>query len=820
MRTFSGVSSPSLLGEYDLALLDTENMRNVLLAGVTMNKHRRGNTARRRFLVCSNTFDRLIWARSRRNFFEGTILNSVMVGDMVEIRKGFDRKSFRANLHKPDQKQCCFTVICQRRTVELETDTPDECEMWVTALRYIMSTHQYHADEAEEQADEDASETDDVPAPLMKSISRSLKSLFSQSKMSDQMGTTNDEGESKGKGAAIGSGRRKANRRKSLAVTMTSSAAARGQVLALEERYDAVNETCAQLRQQVQMLSRSCSWCCDLLWEAGGRDVVPSSAAPDGEELKDGDGANGQWKHAFRTHAFMKNVPPWDGPASTDTAAHDESTTRRPLGPLEGRTPVGIREVEVLTGTMMRVMKNFVDGRVDEALTRNDSPAPRFRSGSSRTADVFEAMRKAILQKLDRDMELRSAQAELHQLRTRVAELEAEVSQSQQLTDTIASQSPALERLLQQILQKRERASHQSGGGRSDNLSVAETFVRVEDWVQSLSSSLPMSLSIARPVMGMAAAEGTKAQAEACAQKEEATAKVSGVPTEATDAASIARITSANDSASRKQRRSSSLVPYDFLVDDQIADSGNDSQLLEDMKAAEPLESVGSHGLALVESADEDCERATSTLRAPGAPGEMKQKSTPQPDEHAAPEADDGGSAGDGDAATDQLAANSMGASANSGRCASPELDRKKDRAAAGNLAPPSKQLPKEQSGSRPPPPPAVARKRSSTTSSSGSTGGKRRLPPPPPQAKSTTSRKSSRRRAVPPPLKTAEKKDSGGNAAVDPPPIPARRAPQLRMAKKTLSPPRIPPRRPVDSGVGVGFDVFERVGPQQYCMQ
>ena len=120
---------------------NSTQLKNALIAGLEMNKHRSRGAAKRRFISFSNNLDRIMWSKSRRAYLQGVVLGKILIQDMVEVRVGFDRGLFRTNFNKPEQNQCCFLLQANHRTLNLETDTTRECEEWVTALRYVISAH-------------------------------------------------------------------------------------------------------------------------------------------------------------------------------------------------------------------------------------------------------------------------------------------------------------------------------------------------------------------------------------------------------------------------------------------------------------------------------------------------------------------------------------------------------------------------------------------------------------------------------------------------------------------------------------------------------
>ena len=268
---------------------EQERLKTILVAGMDMNKHRSRGTARRRFIVFSNNWDRIMWAKSRRDFLMGNVLGRIKVKDMVEVREGFDRSLFRANFDKPEQGECCFTLQASYRTLNLETDRASERTDWVNALHYVISKYKLDSVANVLDSGSGVGGSDEIRPPSTESDSQGKKLLKTMTfwKWGTRESRSDSDSNFSGTSSRVQSTssdsllRSDSGRPQSL--TNLSSASrhggrrdsqhpSKGSLLALEENFNALQKYAVQCRKQVEILGEACGRTIDMLWESGARD--------------------------------------------------------------------------------------------------------------------------------------------------------------------------------------------------------------------------------------------------------------------------------------------------------------------------------------------------------------------------------------------------------------------------------------------------------------------------------------------------------------------------------------------------------------------
>lgn len=356
-----------------------------------------------------------MWAKSRRDFLMGNVLGRIMVKDMVEVREGFDRSLFRANFDKPEQNQCCFTLQASHRTLNLETDRTGQRADWVTALHYIISN--YQLDLAEKhwgdilegvpEVDEDGMGSDDdaeggTSRPATVSDSQGNKILRTMTfwkwgnrearSESDGTSSTVSQAPSGSAGPAPGLGRSQSLRHaQSESQTVGARNApqhAKGSLLAMEERYNALLKQVVKCHRQIEILGVACGRTADMLWESGARDIRGGGRGGGGGGDGGADQPNAEkmldlsWVESFHGNddvggedageSFHKVMATWKGPCdrpgNTPTGTNRTSSsagggTPSFSGPLNGKPPKTVEDAQRLAVVMVRMADNLVRGR-------------------------------------------------------------------------------------------------------------------------------------------------------------------------------------------------------------------------------------------------------------------------------------------------------------------------------------------------------------------------------------------------------------------------------------------------------------------------
>lgn len=124
----------------------------IYIKGDTFNKHRHNN-AQRRYVCCSQDLTKLIWAKSKTAYFGTHIKGSIPIADIVDILPMCDSKHLSSDDPTSEEKngvfrlQRCFSVITPSRTVDLEANSMEKRDLWITALQYAVLLKQSQMEE-------------------------------------------------------------------------------------------------------------------------------------------------------------------------------------------------------------------------------------------------------------------------------------------------------------------------------------------------------------------------------------------------------------------------------------------------------------------------------------------------------------------------------------------------------------------------------------------------------------------------------------------------------------------------------------------------
>lgn len=552
----SSVSSPSLLSKMPMKSTQNDNqsslllpssstqpnsdqLKNLLIAGAEMNKHRSRGASRRRFIIFSSNLDRIMWSKSRRLYLQGNVLGKILIQDMVEVRVGFDRQCFRANFNKPNQDKCCFLLQATHRTLNLETDNSKECEEWVTALRYVISSYRLksqngnggNGDGMEYKRRGFGSGYNDSSGNKGTSNSNNSKHLRNASRAgeglrSDSAGSTgvgimrtmtswmmrgskqntssnsdgsqsryardspatsdaNSEISSSPPGVISKNDRKNVDRQRTVTLADTADIGSRGQLMAMEERQDEIKAELNDLKQRMYILSQACGICCDMMWESGARDDGGKEFKTDSEVI----------------------YQSWQGSQSMCG------------GPLKGKPPKDLKETNHLADVMIRMSRNLVQGRgggeeevgeeevdnvdiennivgKDENNTKdstNEKTRPRARSTRASTfglADVYENLRKALILKLDRAIDMNILKRKIDEQSETIERMEEQILQYDILNMYVGKQQ-------QRTRENTITTHHNTYGGNSSSGRMSSMVAgNIDGWLNTLTPDLNVSWTL------------------------------------------------------------------------------------------------------------------------------------------------------------------------------------------------------------------------------------------------------------------------------------------------------------------------------------
>lgn len=122
--------------EMDKLKAKIDRIRNRLTTGNVMIKHHKSSNPRKRHIVVSSELRLISWKDPGTKLFKG----NVDFGEVTHIEAGAGTPALRRTYifgrnPKPD---CCFTVHCRTRTLDLEANTPADQQWWVGSLNAVL----------------------------------------------------------------------------------------------------------------------------------------------------------------------------------------------------------------------------------------------------------------------------------------------------------------------------------------------------------------------------------------------------------------------------------------------------------------------------------------------------------------------------------------------------------------------------------------------------------------------------------------------------------------------------------------------------------
>jgi hypothetical protein len=494
-------------------------------------------------------------------YLQGAVLGKILIQDMVEIKVGFDRACFRTNFNKTEQDKCCFVLQATHRTLNLETDTSKECEEWVTALRYIISSYRLNNNDGNASnatVDQDGhGRTDsnystasyggeyknsraqeglrsDSSGSSNSALLRSLSTFWRRGKQStgsreSAASDANSDISSSPPGVTKRNNNQTAHRHtRTMTLADTADIGSRGQLMAMEERHDVLRSELSDMHQRLRLLSQACGICCDMMWESGardegceGQDVATNVATPAGTYTDD-------------DHPLF--LPPWQGGNRRGDSVKQGSDPPRG-GPLAGKTPTSLNETKRLAQVMLRMSTNLVQGRGGEAaledgdekekeetgvvveemedetihetdkevlqvLEDETTPTPLVerprarssRASTMRSVDVYENLRKALLLKLDRAIDINRLQRKIDEQSEIIEKMEEQISHYDVLSMFVVQQQDHKQQQQEQQEQKKN-ASLASNNNNAFSTGRMSSMVagNIDGWLNTLTPDLNVS---------------------------------------------------------------------------------------------------------------------------------------------------------------------------------------------------------------------------------------------------------------------------------------------------------------------------------------
>jgi hypothetical protein len=122
-----------------------EGHRRVLVVGDVFKKHVTRMT-NNRFICSSIDLKKVIWSKSRDEYYKGKFKGEIKVEDIIEIRKGANSKEFKIPMFASTTKRqeldaTSFSIVTSSRTLDLEASDKETCIEFYRAFKWLLKAH-------------------------------------------------------------------------------------------------------------------------------------------------------------------------------------------------------------------------------------------------------------------------------------------------------------------------------------------------------------------------------------------------------------------------------------------------------------------------------------------------------------------------------------------------------------------------------------------------------------------------------------------------------------------------------------------------------
>jgi len=132
----SRMRAESSVKEVDSLKEKIDRIRNRLTTGNVMVKHHKSSNPRKRHIVVSTDLRLISWKEPGSKLFKG----NVDLGEVTHVESGAGTPALRRTyiFGRNPKPECCFTVHCRTRTLDLEANTPVDQQWWVDSLNTVL----------------------------------------------------------------------------------------------------------------------------------------------------------------------------------------------------------------------------------------------------------------------------------------------------------------------------------------------------------------------------------------------------------------------------------------------------------------------------------------------------------------------------------------------------------------------------------------------------------------------------------------------------------------------------------------------------------
>ena len=103
-------------------------------AGGEFIKYGRRGYPHQRVVAITDDCSRVVWAEAGAKPRVTASRDSLDVTQITDVLDGIVTDVFARNSARVRRPECCFSVVTAARTLDLECDTPEDRERWVTAF--------------------------------------------------------------------------------------------------------------------------------------------------------------------------------------------------------------------------------------------------------------------------------------------------------------------------------------------------------------------------------------------------------------------------------------------------------------------------------------------------------------------------------------------------------------------------------------------------------------------------------------------------------------------------------------------------------------